>query len=377
MFTAASFPDPPAASMRATGRRGWRRGRSAICCRREANEKAKKSNDESLLQQLDLKDRSGNNLAQFLIVPTFYQATRLSEPVRILLPTSVVMTVWRMFGSAIAPAVQPLFRIFHTMHHLLFSPQNDWNDGVRTNAGASGYQVTIDHIADADLEAFDAVVPFHLECHETIRRKQEDGRRIPALVPPREVEALCHNKLAFNRWAISHGFGRFIPPLLPVPPARDDAYPIILKATQDAWGTRSRILYDRADAAAHMPRDSSTFLQTYIPGSEEYATHLLIRSGEIIFDATIRYTGSAHPYVQGLHHPPKAKHWLASSPTLDIFASLMRALGYSDGTCCIDFRLVDGEPHIFEVNPRFGGSLVEKLGDYLAAYVPEARAAAA
>ncbi len=59
---------------------------------------------------------------------------------------------------------------------------------------------------------------------------------------------------------------------------------------------------------------------------------------------------------------------------LDVFADILQIAGFTDGTCCVDYKVVDGIPKIFEVNPRFGWSLLYDLGNYLRAYAIAARA---
>jgi predicted ATP-grasp superfamily ATP-dependent carboligase len=39
------------------------------------------------------------------------------------------------------------------------------------------------------------------------------------------------------------------------------------------------------------------------------------------------------------------------------FGAIFRALKYT-GFACVDFKIKDGQPKIFEINPRLGGSLV-------------------
>jgi carbamoylphosphate synthase large subunit len=42
---------------------------------------------------------------------------------------------------------------------------------------------------------------------------------------------------------------------------------------------------------------------------------------------------------------------------LNLFAAMLRSINF-DGLCCINYKIVDGRPFIFEINPRFGASLV-------------------
>ena len=46
----------------------------------------------------------------------------------------------------------------------------------------------------------------------------------------------------------------------------------------------------------------------------------------------------------------------------------MRDLDYT-GTCCINYKLADGVPMLFEINPRFGATLCADINPYLDAYL--------
>jgi len=252
---------------------------------------------------------------------------------------------------------------------LFISHHKDWNDETIARATAAGYSVTVGKLDNVDLSAFDAIVPFHLGCQRVVREWIASGRTAAALVVSQEAEDLCHDKLAFNRRAISLGFGRHIPQIIQPGQVSKADFPLILKHRNDAWGSLSRIVHNSEDIVFFTAEDNEYFLQRYIPGSEEYATHLLLKDGRIMFHATHLYRWARTPYVQGRHDQPPAGEWLETTPALETFERLLGAIGYRSGSCCIDYRLVNDIPLIFEINPRFGGSLIHRLGDYLHAYV--------
>lgn len=244
------------------------------------------------------------------------------------------------------------------MRRVLFGGRPEWEDRLREGAAEAGWCPTMAPFEAADFTAFDIVVPLTLHDRPILQR----ARVWNALFPSAAAEALCHDKLAFNRAVIAAGLGAHIPPMLAAP----CDFPVILKRRCDAWGTHSRILAAPPD----QPIDPELeFLQTYVPGSEEWATHLLLRDGEILFEATIRYEMPPGPHVKGMRTGELASEWLAGPvPYLDCFRRILRAVGFTDGTCCFDYRLRDGLPLVFELNPRFGGSLMGRIGPYLAAY---------
>ena len=52
---------------------------------------------------------------------------------------------------------------------------------------------------------------------------------------------------------------------------------------------------------------------------------------------------------------------------IDSFEAILDAMSYTDGTCCFN-KERDGRLLIFEVNPRFGGSLFRDINTCLVAY---------
>lgn len=52
----------------------------------------------------------------------------------------------------------------------------------------------------------------------------------------------------------------------------------------------------------------------------------------------------------------------------DRLAEGLEALEF-EGTACVDYRVVSGQPVLFEINPRFGGSLCTDVTSCLDAHI--------
>ncbi|RVT95911.1 hypothetical protein EOD42_12290 [Rhodovarius crocodyli] len=249
------------------------------------------------------------------------------------------------------------------MKRVLFGMRAEWEARLSEGAARAGWAATMAPLDTVDLAAFDIVVPLTLHDQPILERRAAPN----ALFTSASAQALCHDKYAFNRAVTEAGLGAHIPPML-APPILDapSAYPVILKRRRDAWGEHSRIL----TAPPELPIDPmEEFLQCYVPGVEEWATHLLLRGGEILFEATIRYDMPPGPHVKGMHVGEIASEWMVGPvPHLACFRRILRAVGFTDGTCCFDYRVRDGVPLVFELNPRLGGSLMGRVGPYLSAY---------
>ena len=112
---------------------------------------------------------------------------------------------------------------------------------------------------------------------------------------------------------------------------------------------------------------ASCFRQRYVPGRTEFTTHILALDGEPKFATTFSFSFDCDYFVKG-----KQQEWATMEITgtryLDLFSQILRWLEFS-GTCCFNYKIERGSPMIFEMNPRFGGSLCFDINSYLRAYL--------
>jgi carbamoylphosphate synthase large subunit len=210
---------------------------------------------------------------------------------------------------------------------------------------------------------FDVVVPLQIEHYAPLARFPEwRGRKF--IVPSAEVVALCDDKLRLNDFFVAAGFGDFVP-------ARRDygaPYPYVRKRRHGCYGLHCRIVNDADDERDLHPGDAAWFAQAFVPGDIEYATHILRVGGRIRYVSTFTYTMAAAGLVKGALHAPVSTAFTPGCAHLDLFSAVLARLGF-EGTACIDYRVVAGRPVLFEINPRFGGSLCADVTAYVDAYL--------
>jgi len=108
-------------------------------------------------------------------------------------------------------------------------------------------------------------------------------------------------------------------------------------------------------------------VQEYIYSNQEYAGHLILKNGYIIHNKiylkTINTT-SDNKYILGYDckHSFELQNVDIGKKHLDELEKFFIPHKYS-GPCCVDFKIVNGELKVFEINPRFGASLVGNLND--------------
>ncbi|MCF4127464.1 hypothetical protein [Methylobacterium sp. SyP6R] len=258
---------------------------------------------------------------------------------------------------------------------IIFGHKPDWEKDIRACVGAD-YDIVVGGegwCARNDWQSFDLIVPLTIRDGWMLRKA---GIRLAgkALCPSAQAVAFCHDKHGFSSALSLTRFHATIPRL--IDKADGLMFPCILKQKMDEYGTNSLILHGEADAVTWSRRIGSPgyFLQEYISGSEERATHLLLRNGRIVHAYTVAYDMGEQPFVKGQWCQHRSMTGSHDERFLDVFADILRIAGFTDGTCCFDYKVVDGIPKIFEVNPRFGWSLLYDLGNYLRAYGIAARA---
>lgn len=203
-----------------------------------------------------------------------------------------------------------------------------------------------------NLRGQDLVVPLQLPDMETLRRHASLLPRSLLPLPDPACVALCDDKLRFHHAMLAASFGQYLPEIADALP-----FPYVLKKRNDAWGVNTHIIASHDDELRHAGqlRDADYFRQAMIPGRREYATHLLMRDGRVAAAITMEYT-----YAHDLHKKCREQlpHYtrLRRSTHLGLFRDMLTVIGF-EGLCCVNYKLHQGQPRIFEINPRFGGSL--------------------
>jgi len=187
------------------------------------------------------------------------------------------------------------------------------------------------------------------------------------LIPSNEVVKFCNNKNAFNRHLIENGFEKYIPKLFD----QKREFPYILKKNLDEWGLNSHII-DSEEKEKHFAdflNHPEYFKQQYIVGEDEYTTHFIFDKNKIVYHFTLHFKFPDKIFVKGLQSPSFKTAQISPVETMfsDLFEQILININFS-GIGCFNFKIVDGIPKIFELNPRVGGSLPLDLENFIDAY---------
>ncbi|MEO8668013.1 MAG: hypothetical protein ABI399_05805 [Bauldia sp.] len=250
------------------------------------------------------------------------------------------------------------------MPRILFGRRPDWRRRIERHIDKGQFRYAFAGPRDLDPGACDCVVPLTFDDYLALAAWPElQGQKF--LIPDPALVALCDDKLAFNRHILAGPFAHLIPPLAD---GADPALPTILKRRRSEFGRDTVIISGASNDPAIAMRlaDPEYFRQVLLAGEEEFALHLLVVAGKVVFHRTVRHRMAGPLTVKGASARPVASEMLPDSAHLADFAPLMPLLGYT-GTCCIDYKLASGRPMLMELNPRLGITLLNDINGYLEA----------
>lgn len=250
----------------------------------------------------------------------------------------------------------------------------EWRPGFDRAAETLNLDLHMEDLAVANLSSFTCVLPVDIKDHNLIDLRRAEGISICAISCPAGPGALCADKLALNRKLIELGYGDHIPALLSGWNTDPLQLPIVLKPRWGGWGAGIQIITTSEQLEPHRAAlaQSQSFLQSLVQGADEYAVHLLLKDGRLLYGAAIHHQMSAPNLVKGQSNSPKRSLWCPEVPFVKLWLLMLHDIGLTDGTVCIDFRMRGTMPMVFEINPRMGGSLSGRPLDYLRTYLRHA-----
>ena len=173
-----------------------------------------------------------------------------------------------------------------------------------------------------------------------------------------ETIRLMSDKQLLTLHLVENDFSKFFPSVYEE--SGNLAFPYLIKCRTLNGGQGVRIIHNNEELVKTLSdsifRDNY-FFQELIRSEFEYVCHIVASRGVVLFETTYRYSMPNAATVRG----PKSHVSMArvenSNEARDVFAKIIKHLNYS-GPCNIDFKLINGLPIIFEINPRLGGSLM-------------------
>jgi predicted ATP-grasp superfamily ATP-dependent carboligase len=204
---------------------------------------------------------------------------------------------------------------------------------------------------DENIAKNDLVVPLTMKDLRYLSQHKELSSKNPIPVPTLDAITICDDKFLFYTTLKQNGFEKNLPRI-----GTNLPYSYILKKKVAEDGDDCYIITDEKQERNYeqLISDPEYFCQEIIAGKQEYATHILFKNGKIKSSINIKYDFKEALPIKGKNTYISRK--ICRCPYLDLFTEMLNSIGF-EGLCCFNYKVRDNRPYVFEVNPRFGGSL--------------------
>lgn len=234
---------------------------------------------------------------------------------------------------------------------ILFSKDSDRIPNIKRGFRYLSHQTSFEEFTAENVKKNDLVVPLNMDDLRYLARMPQLVKHNLIPIPNLEAIDVCDDKYLFYKTLEKQGFGDVMPKI-----GSDLLYPYVLKKKVAQSGDDCFIIRNAEDQEKHehLINNPDYFCQQMIQGNKEYATHLFYKSGRVVCSINVKYVFAGGSFVKGKDKFICTE--ISSCPHLDLFASILDAIDY-EGLCCFNYKEINGKPFIFEINPRFGGSL--------------------
>lgn len=154
----------------------------------------------------------------------------------------------------------------------------------------------------------------------------------------------------------------------------DIKFPCMVKTKTGGAGRGVFLAYNKKDIGKV---DDNIIISEYLSSNTEYATSIFYKDGKILKDITFSKTCDKKAYVLQQESKKDIKTKKEDSQFLDIFRDIIEIFSGKKGycQCSINYKIEDGIPKIFEINPRIGYTLAgfcDEFKEMMDIYVSEA-----
>jgi hypothetical protein len=234
---------------------------------------------------------------------------------------------------------------------ILFSVKPAWEKNIRIGFHTTRHELTFSEFTQESIINNDLLVPLTMRDLKYLSQHRSLLTNYLIPIPSLEAINICDDKYLFNQTLKEKGYGQYLPKV-----GCNLSYPYILKKRIAEDGDNCYIIAnpDKEKDFENLIADTEYFCQEIIQGTTEFATHIIYKEGKILSALNIKYVFNENIPIKGKNKFIYRK--ICSCPHLDLFSDMLQSIEF-EGLCCFNYKMIDSQPSILEINPRFGGSL--------------------
>ena len=234
---------------------------------------------------------------------------------------------------------------------ILFSTKAERENDVRKSFRLLHHHISFDEFTPENFKKNDLIMPFNMSNLRIMIKNADLVKHNPVPTPTMEAVDICDDKYLFYQTLAAKGFEKDMPRV-----GKNLNIPYIVKKKVAHMGLNCYVIDtpEKEEKYKSEINDPDYFCQEIVQGPKEYATHLIYKKGKMLAALNVIYIFSSPTYVKGVDKFICNK--LGKCPHLELFGNILDAIGF-EGICCFNYKETNGKPYVFEINPRFGGSL--------------------
>lgn len=234
---------------------------------------------------------------------------------------------------------------------ILFSDRCMGEAFIRKGFQLSRHHVDFERLSAEKIKTYDLVIPLSMDDLRFLQNMPQllENNLIP--IPSIESTIICDDKFLFDQTLREKGFEQYLPKTGP-----NLQFPFLVKKKVSEDGQGCYFVYDaqQKEELADLIGSPEYFCQEIVRGKNEYDAHILFKNHQVITSLTIKNAFAKDLYLKGKDRFIYTN--IDKTPYLDIFSEILNSIGF-EGLCCFNYKENNGKPSIFELNPRFDGSV--------------------
>jgi len=249
--------------------------------------------------------------------------------------------------------------------NVLFSKKDGWIPVLRKYLDKQKYTPVFEPFDDINYSYFDLILPLTNNDARYLNTNHSYlGVKKKILIPTNKSIDICDQKDIFSHFMNKNGFEKFNPKF-----GSNISFPYVLKKKVGEWGDGISIIRNKRDEDNYDSElhSSEYYKQEYIEGKNEYTSHIIISDGKIIYDRTIEFLYNEKFYIKGKDYKPMSSSMVDNNPFIRDFERILNKLEFQ-GICCFNYKIIEDQVFVIEINPRFGSSLMPYVNEVIELY---------
>lgn len=172
---------------------------------------------------------------------------------------------------------------------------------------------------------------------------------------------ILNNKAKFLQYFIDNYLTHYIPQTYIIKTdiinyKQDIIYPCIYKPCIGSLGSNIKIIKNSVDL--NFDLGNNYIIQGYIQNKNEYVGNFIVNNGKVLYSIILKEIFNDEEFYYKNYSAKNYDIIDVTPNVIETFNTIFTKLNYT-GMACADYKIINDEVIIFEINPRFGATIIK------------------